>query len=253
MPICQVFGKANGKKSKFSGLLPLYHLTKYLLVCYNYTNSMVTDIVPYQDDPETLRDLLKGITGKPRDYLVLRIAGIPKEDALASVNSDKWGLASWNRDRNFYDVHHAVKKWEAEFKSQAIKMMRRSNQLLAAMFERDVILILMTEVATGQHKLIKTQIAKEIYAKLINDLDTTPAVQHNSWEQNIGKIIQGVNNGSTDNGSAESTEDTERQKRLDEVAAFQGSISNTEESPSSGVFTIQEETTEEKIDGEYSE
>jgi len=201
------------------------------------------------EDPGTLKELLQGIVGKPRKFLVLRISGVAKEDALAMVSSDRWGFASWIRNSLFQSVHKRIKHWQAEFKSEAIKMLRRSNQLLAALFEKDVIEKLIGEVESGDYHLIKTQLAKEVYAKLINDLDSIPAVQHNSWEQTIERLYAG---GSNDNREAERIKDKEHQESLNEVASLQGNIQDTKKEPSSGVFTIQEETDKED-EGEIDE
>jgi len=201
------------------------------------------------DEPGTLKDLLKGIAGKQRKYLVLRISGVTKDDALIMLSSDKWGLISWSRNKLFQKVNRKIKVWQTEFKAEAIKMLRRSNQLLATLFEKNVIETIIHEVETGEYRLIKTMLAKEVYSKLINDLDSIPAIQRNSWEQTIGKLsIGGAND---DYRKTRLIEETKHQESLNEVASFQGDIQSVEKDSTSGVFTVQENANEEhekKID-----
>jgi hypothetical protein len=206
----------------------------------------MNNIVQYEEAPSSLKDVLKGITGTPRRYLVLRISGVDKDKALEMVQSDKWGLASWKRSPLFLEIHQNVEHWKAEFKADAIKMVRRSTQLMAALFEREIIDRLFEELISGEYLLMKTQLAKEVYSKLINDLDTAPAVQHNTWEQIIGRLnVGGEGNVNT---TPETSTNAEHQKSLDKVAKFQSRIQSVEDTVTDGDFTEEAEGVSEEIE-----
>ena len=133
----------------------------------------------------SLREELTGIIGKRRRFLLLRIAGLDKGVALATVGSSQHAYNGWVGDKKFQPIYRKVNELALEYAQEAVRLIRRDNQLAAAFLEEKIITQLAEELDSGNYKLIKTQLGKEAYKLLIGELDKTPAILHQTWEQRV--------------------------------------------------------------------
>jgi len=140
----------------------------------------------------SLEETLKPVRGRRRRYLLYRIAEVGAETAKDLVGIKKSTMNSWFKDDTFIEIHRQLTDLTKDYKKEAINMLRRDTQLAAVMLEADIIKKIAEEVRTGSYNLLKTGLAKEVYSKLISDLDVpvhTPQVM--SWEENLTQIFEG--------------------------------------------------------------
>lgn len=145
----------------------------------------------YYQNSMTLKEELKELTGKRKRFLLLRIADIDPELARRLCNVTKGTYNNWLRDSTsiFVELYRRRDELNQTYKHEAIHLLRRDNQLAAVLLEERIIRKLTEEIETGEYSLAKTQLAKEVYSRLLTDIDVTPNVQVTTWEQRIGEII----------------------------------------------------------------
>ena len=119
----------------------------------------------------------------------MRVAGLN-----AQVTKNLTGLKTgtyntWMLDPQFVKVHQAIPELSEEYRQEAIVMIRRDNQLQAVLLESEIIKKMREEIATGKYDLIRSNLAKEVYSKLVTDLDLTPRTQNLTWEERILNIF----------------------------------------------------------------
>ncbi len=140
-------------------------------------------------DMATLREEIKPLSGNRRKFFLLRIADMDTAMALKLVGVVKGTYNSWLQDQEFVTLYRQVKDFAVQYKQEAVQLLRRDNQLDAVLLERDIIKKLKEELESGDYNLLRSQLAREVYSKLMSDLDVVPAVQVQTWEQRIGSII----------------------------------------------------------------
>lgn len=120
--------------------------------------------------------------------MLLRIADISTEQARQIVGITKGTLNTWCQNAEFVSIQRRRDELNAECKQQAIQILRRDNQLEAVFLEGKIIAKLKEEIESGDYNLMRTHLAREVYSKLIADLDATPAVKVLSWQERITQI-----------------------------------------------------------------
>ncbi|GAG77568.1 unnamed protein product, partial [marine sediment metagenome] len=96
---------------------------------------------------------------------------------------------SWLQRSEFVDLYRRRDEFAGEFKQEAIKLLRRDNQLEAVLLEGKIVAKMKEELASGEYDLIRSNMAKEVYSKLIADLDVVPQIPGLSFSQRIGQLI----------------------------------------------------------------
>jgi hypothetical protein len=139
--------------------------------------------------PQTLTEIIAQRTGKQKHYLLLRISGLDTATAMGTAKITKALYNAWCRDKQFVEIHRKVGTLESEHKVTAIQLLRRNNQLEAVLLEARIIFKMKEEIESGDYDLTRTNLAREVYSKLMAELDATPKVQVQTWEQKIGQII----------------------------------------------------------------
>ena len=134
-----------------------------------------------------LKEELTGVIGRPRRFILLRIAGFELTEALRIVDVKQSRYNHWTMEEKFQTVYRKLAELTDKYRDEAIKLLRRENQLAAVMLEADVIEKLREEVETGIYDLLKTKLGASVYDKLVTDLDKVPtiSVQNMTWEQRI--------------------------------------------------------------------
>lgn len=150
--------------------------------------------MPAQPIKETLSSILEGLTGKRRQYLIFLIAGLSQGYAIELTKVNKSSPSFWRKeDERYALVESRAELLVNEYQEQAIKLIRRDNQVGAALLERIMIEKIREEIDAGDYVLLKTHLAREVYGKLIQNLDQLDSLpQHITWQQLIameGDII----------------------------------------------------------------
>ncbi len=148
-------------------------------------------LVDYNKDMLTLKEELKSVIGNKRKYLLLRICNIEPLAARNMVGVALGTYNNWLLDQNFLAVHRRIDELSVEHKKEAINMLRRDNQLSAVLLEGQMLTKMKAEIDSGEYDLLKLPIAKEVYSKLMSDLDVptpAPTVQNLTWEQRIEQL-----------------------------------------------------------------
>ena len=134
-----------------------------------------------------LRDEIRPLTGNRRRFFLLRIVDMDKKTALNLCNIKNGTYNTWCQDSEFVALYRRRDEFSADFKQEAIQLLRRDNQLAAVMLETKIVAKMQEEVDSGIYELMRTNIAKSVYERLIADLDVVPKVQSLTWQD---KVIQ---------------------------------------------------------------
>lgn len=140
----------------------------------------------------SLKDELKQLTGKKRRFMLMRVAEVEPDVARKMCNVSQASYNSWlQRSSNpaFVELYRRVDEFTVEYKTEAIQMLRRDNQLSAVMLEEQIINKMKEEVASGDYNLIRTNLARDVYTRLIGDLDFQPTSVSQTWDERIQGIF----------------------------------------------------------------
>ena len=137
-----------------------------------------------------LKEELSQIRGvAKKKFLLLRMVDIETEVALKLCGVHKGTYNTWCNDRAFVEVHRRRKELTKDYRQDALHMLRKENQIAAILLEDRIVQRMREEVETGDYKLIRTGLAREVYSKLINDLDYTPQNLSLTWEQRVAQLF----------------------------------------------------------------
>jgi hypothetical protein len=136
----------------------------------------------------SLQEAIKKLSGNKRKFLLLRIADMDAQSARKLTGVKIGTYNSWLQQEDFVSLYRQRDVFNAENKQEAIQMLRRDNQLEAVLLEGRIIKEMKAELETKEYNLLRTNLAREVYSKLISDLDATPTTQILSWEQRIANI-----------------------------------------------------------------
>lgn len=157
-------------------------------------------VMCYSAGDMALRDEIKAITGNKRKFLLLRIVDIDVQPARALCGITQGTYNGWFQDSDFAALYRRRDEFSGECKQEAIQLLRRDNQLAAVLLESKLINKMKDEIDSGQYELIRTNLAKEVYSKLITDLDVVPVIQVKSWQQRISQLVIGDRHQITEGG-----------------------------------------------------
>jgi hypothetical protein len=142
-----------------------------------------------QEKPD-LKAIISPIIGNRRRFMLLRVSDISVDQALAMCRVKKTTYYSWLQDEVFLTIHRRRDELSLYCKSEAIQLLRKENQLAAALLEGEILDKLRIEVAEGEYHLIKTQMAREVYSRTIGSLDPAPTeVKNMTWQQQLTNIF----------------------------------------------------------------
>ncbi len=148
-----------------------------------------------------LAEEVKHLTGKRRHYFLLRVADVDSATARKMAKVVTGTYNSWMHNTPFVALHRQIDNFTVDYKHEAIQMLRRDNQLDAVILEGKIVKQMIRELETGEYVILKTNLAREVYSKLINDLDLVPTINL-TWEQKMAAIFNviqpGVGDGSTE-------------------------------------------------------
>ncbi len=137
----------------------------------------------------SLKAEIKTLSGNKRRFLLLRVADMDTKAALKLIGVVRGTYNSWLQNESFVELYRRRYEFRSEFKQEAIQLLRRDNQLEAVLLEGKIVSKMKEELETGEYSLIRSHLAREVYSKLISDLDVVPPMQVTSWEQRLTQIF----------------------------------------------------------------
>ncbi len=192
---------------------------------------METQIVPSSAIPvRTLQEELQNVEDtKERKFLLYRIAGLSIGDSLTFVKRNMGSYNKWIMKPEFQAISRRRVELERSHRAEAIKLLRRENQIGAVIIEERIIEELMAELDNKEYNLIKTPIAKTVYDKLMQDIDTMPSimVKKLSWVDKM-EVLLGGRNENSETENSQSTQSVEGEF-VQEIAQGNNEIQETEE------------------------
>lgn len=151
----------------------------------------------------TLQEELKELTGRKKRFLLLRIVDMGTEASRQVTGITRGTYNSWVQNKVFQGLYRRLPELRAEYKAEALRMIRRGNQLSAILLEEKIISKLVEEIASGEYDLLKTSLAKEVYSKLMNDLDYQPPVRSLTWVDRMAQLNQFTSPQVTEGGTTD--------------------------------------------------
>ncbi len=139
----------------------------------------------------TLREELKPLTGNRRKFQLLRIVDMGVNTALGLCGVKRGTYNTWLQNGVFVSLYRRRDEFAGSFKQEAIQLLRRDNQLAAVLLESKILARMKEEIASGELSLVKTNLAREVYSKLMTELDIQPKVQSLSWDQRVFNLTAG--------------------------------------------------------------
>ena len=139
----------------------------------------------------TLAEIVKPLTGNKRQFVLLKVSGVDSNVAMTMVGVNRGTYNSWFKNDTFNAIYKQVPDLIMEHRDEAIQLLRRSNQLEAVVLEGKMIRKIAEELETGDLKFTRTHVAREVYNKLMSDLDKNPIlnVKELTWDQKIYGIL----------------------------------------------------------------
>ena len=137
----------------------------------------------------SLRESIKSLSGNKRKFLLLRIVDFNTEVALKMVGVAKGTYNSWLQSDDFVALYRQRDDFNANSKQEAIQLLRQENQLAAVFLEGQILAKMKEELESGEYDLMRTNLAREVYSKLVSDLGVAPKIQIGTWEQRIANIL----------------------------------------------------------------
>ena len=157
----------------------------------------------------TLREELKPLTGNKRKFQLLRIVDMDVNTALTLCGVQRGTYNTWCQNPTFVELYRRRDEFAGEHKQEAIQLLRRDNQLAAVLLESKIVAKIKEEIESGELSLTKTNLAREVYSRLMGDLDVQPKVQSLTWDQRIGQLNVGTDTPQIAEGETVDAEFTE--------------------------------------------
>lgn len=137
----------------------------------------------------TLREELKPLTGNKRKFQLLRIVDMGVNTALTLCGVKRGTYNTWCQSETFVTLYRRREEFSGSYKQEAIQLLRRDNQLAAVLLESKILAKMKDEIASGELALVKTNLAREVYSKLITDLDVQPQIKSLTWDQRVQQLV----------------------------------------------------------------
>ena len=135
-----------------------------------------------------LKEILAPLHGNRRKYMLFRISGVEPNAALQLTGAKKNAYNAWLKKKDFVGIHQRIGELYSNYRIEAIRLLRRDNQLNAVILEGKVIKKMEEEVENSCYDLVKTNLGKEVYTKLLNDLDEASGIKNLTWLQRIDQM-----------------------------------------------------------------
>jgi hypothetical protein len=130
---------------------------------------------------DELSEGIKHFKGRARIFLLLRIAGLDKQQAISASGITENVYTNWMHTPEFVQFYRRVDELCVNYRKQAITALRQDNQIEAVLLEHRMIEKMSAEIQSGKYKLVKTPLAKLVYERLLNEMDFQPTIVAQTW------------------------------------------------------------------------
>jgi hypothetical protein len=185
---------------------------------------------------DNLVEVIKNLSEHQKQYIIRRVAGLDTKATRELIGIAVGTYNTWFHNEAFAAVHRQLRELSSQHKLEAIQILRRDNQLEAVILEGKIITRMKEEIDSGEYAFVRTNLAREVYSKLIADLDKAPAgIQVLSWQQRVNQIFPGrEQGGEIINGEFEEVTSIEAEHQASQLAQASEQAHNEgqEETPS---------------------
>lgn len=134
--------------------------------------------------------IIKPLSENQRQYIIRRVSGLGATSTRELIGIAKGTYNTWFHNEVFASIHSQLPELSFKHRQEAVQLLRRDNQLEAVLLEGKMIAKMKEEIDSGEYFFVRTNLAREVYSKLISDLDKAPAgIQVLSWQQRIHQIF----------------------------------------------------------------
>lgn len=138
--------------------------------------------------------IIKPLSENQRQYIIRRVSGLGATSTRELIGIAKGTYNTWFHNEVFASIHSQLPELSFKHRQEAVQLLRRDNQLEAVLLEGKMIAKMKEEIDSGEYlfkgSFVRTNLAREVYSKLISDLDKAPAgIQVLSWQQRIHQIF----------------------------------------------------------------
>ena len=139
----------------------------------------------------TLIEEIHPLVGEQKKFLLFRILGESAETARCLVDVTRGVYNHWFDDPVFVRINRKRDELAKTYRNEAYIELRRANRIAAILLEEAMLKEMKAEIEQKDYNLVKTPLAREVYAKLMenNEESTTP---QGGWAGRLQQIF--VNN-----------------------------------------------------------
>jgi hypothetical protein len=140
----------------------------------------------------SLQEEIKSLSGNKRRFFLLRLADMDTGVALKFCNITRGAYNNWLQDQSFIELYHKKEDLSAEYKQEAIQLLRRDNQLEAVILESKILRKMKEDLeqpVLPDGSIVRTNLAREVYSKLISDIDQPIMPKTVTLQQRIAHIF----------------------------------------------------------------
>jgi len=130
-----------------------------------------------------LKEELRGVTGKKRIYLILRMLNMPHDDAMLAARIKDIAVGRWkHQDPRFASVLARASALGSQYQDELIGMLRSATQSYAAFAEFLMVQKIIDELKSGEMSFLKTHTCRLLLDKLLARMEPDIRTLSLSWE-----------------------------------------------------------------------
>ena len=140
----------------------------------------------------SLGEKIKVLSGNRRKFFLLRVADMDTKTALKLCGVVRGTYNTWCQNTDFVELYRQRADFANDFKQEAVQLLRRENQLEAVLLEGKILSRMkadLNEPYLPEGSIVRTNLAREAYSKLMSELDAPPPATVLTWEQRIQRIF----------------------------------------------------------------
>ena len=140
----------------------------------------------------SLGEQIKTLSGNRRKFFLLRVADMGTREALKLCGVVRGTYNTWLQNSEFVDLYRQRGELSGEFRQEAIQLLRRDNQLETVLLESKILLKMKADLECDflpDGSILRTNLAREVYSKLMSELDAPPPAVALTWAERLQQII----------------------------------------------------------------
>jgi len=118
---------------------------------------------------------LGDIRGDKLTYMLMRVSGLDTGTAKKMLKLKEGTYNAWLRSQSFIELHRRVPELIGSYQEEALRLLRRENRLSAILLESEILAEMREEVRNKVYKLVKTNLARTVYERVIDSIEEKPS------------------------------------------------------------------------------